>query len=85
MRADLDKILKGPEKSNRKFYILVALSDLTQLFKTACKTEQKPKAQTEFSKQFPESGVALIEKGKIKSCLKKLDYFLSFTKDCLEL
>lgn len=83
MREDLNKILKGPQKTERKFYIMCALSDLTKLLRTACKTETTNK--TQFAKQFPEPTVALIEKEKIKSCLKKLDYYLSFTKDCLEL
>lgn len=82
MRKDLDTILKGPEKSEKKYYILAALSDLKQLLKT----EQKIKSQTQsdFSKQFPESEIALVNKQKIKNCLRKLDYYLSFTKDCLE-
>lgn len=85
MREDLDKILKGPEKTNRKFYIFSALSDLTRLFKAACKKEQQTSAQSEFSRQFPESEVAVVEKEKIKNCTKKLDYYLSFTKDYLKL
>lgn len=85
MREDLDKVLKGPEKTERKFYIFAALSDLTRLFKAACKKEQQTNTQNEFSRQFPESEVAVVEKEKIKSCLRKLDYYLSFTKDHLKL
>lgn len=83
MREDLDKVLKGPETSNRKYYIFVALSDLMRLFRAAIKNEKKP--ENEFSKQFPETGVVLVDKSKIKNCLKKLDYYLAFTKDYLEL
>lgn len=85
MHQDLDKILKGPEKTNKKFYIFAALSDLIRLFKAACKKEQQTETQSEFSRQFPESKVAFVEKAEIKSCTKKLDYYLSFTKDCLNL
>lgn len=83
MREDLNKILKGPDRTAKNFYIMSALSDLRKLMRIACKTSETPK--TQFSKQFPESTVAPIEKEKIKNCIKKLDYYLSFTKDCLEL
>lgn len=83
MQEDLDKILKGPEKNERKYYILCALSDLVKLLRAASKAKETPK--TQFSKQFPEPSVALLSKEKIKNCLRKLDYYLSFTKDCLDL
>lgn len=85
MRTDLDRILKGPEKTERKFYILAALSDVSKLFKAACSANQETKSQTQFSKNFPEPAVVLVGKEKIKKSLKKVDYYLSFTKDYMQL
>ncbi|RZC36976.1 MTP18 domain containing protein [Asbolus verrucosus] len=81
LREDLDKIVKGPELCEKKFYILCALSDLYKLLNSALtKKEQK----SSFSKVFPNDHfpeVKLESKNKIKSCIRKVEYLLSFAKD----
>lgn len=86
MKEDLDRILQGPEKSNRKYYISCALSDLWDLLNVALK-DDKSKQESNFSKHFPDScfpSVGLVPKNSIKVYMKKIEYFLSYTKDCLE-
>lgn len=87
MREDLHKILQGPEKENRKFYIFAALSDLHDLLQESLK-DDKEEEKTSFSKNFPNPhfpSVALENKNKIKVYLKKVEYFLSYTRDHLQL
>ncbi|XP_044261411.1 zinc finger HIT domain-containing protein 2 [Tribolium madens] len=84
LRDDLSKILEGPNETERNFYVLCALSDLHQLLNSAGvkKTEKK----SSFSKSFPNDcfpEVKLESKNKIKTCLRKIDYLLSFAKDLL--
>lgn len=86
MREDLDKILQGPDKNDRKRYILCALSDLCVLLKTAVK-DKGDKQESNFSKHFPDPHfptVKLDSKSKVKRCVQKINYFLSYTKDCLK-
>lgn len=84
MREDLDKVLIGPDKAERKYYVTCALSDLWKLMQSACKTKET-KGHSEFSKHFPDPVVSTIGKEKIKASMRKIDYFLSYTKDCLKL
>lgn len=86
MKEDLDRILQGPEKNNRKYYILCALSDLHNLLRTVLKGDDS-RQESNFSKHFPDPhfpSVALESKAKIKCYMKKLEYFLSYTKYRLE-
>lgn len=88
MREDLHKILQGPEKENRKFYILAALSDLHDLLQESLQDDNKAEEKTSFTKNFPNPhfpSVALENKNKIKAYVKKVEYFLSYTRDRLQL
>ncbi|KAJ3650614.1 hypothetical protein Zmor_016702 [Zophobas morio] len=81
LRDDLDKILKGPGTSEPNFYTLCALSDLHTLLSSSLINKDH---KTSFSKNFPNDHfpeVKLESKNKIKSCLKKVEYLLSFAKD----
>lgn len=84
MREDLEKILKGPNKAENKFYILCALSDVHNLLKASLKPAKNGESSGGFSKQFPNEhfpSVKLEETPRIKNHLKKVDYFLSYAKD----
>lgn len=84
MREDLEKILKGPNKAENKFYILCALSDVHNLLKASLKPAKNGESSGGFSKQFPNEhfpSVKLEEMPRIKNHLKKVDYFLSYAKD----
>ncbi|XP_060533287.1 zinc finger HIT domain-containing protein 2 isoform X2 [Cylas formicarius] len=89
MREDLKKILAGPNSMEKKFYILCALSDLQNLFQNALRPRPDENGRTSgFNRQFPNNhfpNVQLESKNKLKNHLKKVDYFLSYSKDCLEL
>lgn len=90
MRDDITKILKGPSAQEKKMYVLCALTDLQNLLKQA---QQKPKnlKQNEpggFSKQFPNEFFPHVQHesvDNVKKYLKKTEYFLSYTKDILDI
>ncbi|CAG9861437.1 unnamed protein product [Phyllotreta striolata] len=85
MREDIEKILKGPGKSDPKYYVLCALSDVKNLLKTSAEAPPKSgETSGAFSKQFPNEhfpSVKFMEPQQIKSCVKKMDFFLSYTKE----
>lgn len=87
MKSDLDSILEGPTNDDKKFYILSALSDLHELLKSALKSSSREK-NGDFSKVFPDSQfpeVKLQSKSVIKLCIKKVEFYLSYTQHCLKI
>lgn len=81
LREDICLVLKGPGKSDRKFYIFSALSDLYRLIELA--VNDNSKKLENFNKKFPESqfpAMIIESKEKMKLHIKKLDYFLSYVK-----
>lgn len=85
MREDVQSLLTGPEIDNNKYYILCALSDVHNLMSKALECGEDKK-ETDFSKKFPSPhfpSVSEETKDKIKLYMKKIEYFLSYTKDCM--
>ncbi|XP_023013558.2 zinc finger HIT domain-containing protein 2 [Leptinotarsa decemlineata] len=84
MRDDLEKIINGPKKSDSKYYLLCALSDILHLLEKAVKPTEASNSKV-FTKQFPNDhfpDVKLEDAKSIKSHSKKIEYFLSYAKDC---
>nr|CAH7714114.1 unnamed protein product [Callosobruchus chinensis] len=83
MREDLDLILRGPNKFDRNYYVLSALSDLHELMKKAL----EPSTETDdgaFSKIFPNSHFPSVKRETpeniAKNYIKKVEYYLSYSK-----
>lgn len=80
MREDLACVLRGPKKTDKLYYVLCALSDLYRLIEKAmC----EPDAKKTFDKKFPGDvfpTVELVKKKKLKTLLKRIDYYLSYAK-----
>ncbi|KAG5893097.1 hypothetical protein JTB14_024298 [Gonioctena quinquepunctata] len=86
MREDLEKILKGPKKSDSKFYIICALSDFVHLLEKAILPNEEGSSKG-FSKQFPNDhfpAVKLEDSKQLKNHQKKIEFFLSFARDCFQ-
>lgn len=84
MREDIHKVLKGPHRSEVKYYIFAALSDIHKLIDIAISDCAMKKDKT-FALRFPDSSfptVLLDTKHKLKVHQKKIEYFLSYVKDC---
>lgn len=84
MREDLNKILQGPKPTDNKFYILCALSDIHRLFNKALLPVDSSN-NGDFHKKFPNDhfpAVQLESLDAVKSHIKKIDYYLSYTNDC---
>ncbi|XP_075233384.1 zinc finger HIT domain-containing protein 2 [Lycorma delicatula] len=85
IKKDVVKIINGPDINNNAFYVLAALSDIHLLFVNFLlekKLSTNKNIYSEFSKRFPESGASSLQtfnKTKIKSCLKKTEYYQSWT------
>lgn len=88
MKQDVNLILNGPHTCDKKFYILCALSDLHSLMKQCLTDETCDKTSSGFAKAFPDvsqfSDVTFEKKSKLRLHMKKLEYYLSYAKDCLE-
>lgn len=85
MKADVERILKGPTTDKKKFYILCALSDLYNLLDIASKKTKKLQ-NDQFSNCFPDSHFPVVKlqtKQTIKLCIKKIEFYLSYTTHCL--
>ncbi|KAJ8957976.1 hypothetical protein NQ318_001977 [Aromia moschata] len=83
MREDIRKILMGPNDSENKFYILSALSDLRNLLEESLKPEQEANTAS-FNKRFPNDHFPAVKfetPDKTRNYIKKIDYYLSYTKD----
>ncbi|KAK7573765.1 hypothetical protein V9T40_010956 [Parthenolecanium corni] len=80
IRDDIDKFLAGPKNDDVEFYILSALSDLQRLFQDSLSHKKKGEKKTEFSKKYPPPK-AVIDKEKAKRSVKKLTFYLSWTKE----
>ncbi|VEN43144.1 unnamed protein product [Callosobruchus maculatus] len=82
MREDLDRILGGPNKFDRNYYVLSALSHLRELMKKA----MEPSTDTAgaFSKIFPNNHFPSVKRETpeniAKNYIKKVQYYLSYTK-----
>nr|CAI5827329.1 unnamed protein product [Callosobruchus analis] len=82
MREDLDRILRGPNKFDRNYYVLSALSDLRELMKKA----MDPSTDTAgaFSKIFPNNHFPSVKRETpeniAKNYIRKVDYYLSYSK-----
>ncbi|XP_043290079.1 zinc finger HIT domain-containing protein 2 isoform X2 [Venturia canescens] len=76
-------IINGPEKSNRIFYVLAALSDLHLLFTNAKKelSRQDQSKDRTFMKKFRISDTTPeVTKKMVLQCTKKIEYYLSWVK-----
>lgn len=83
MRQDLDRLLKGPNPTEQNFYILCSLSDLHALMNKAMIPMKQNNGN--FTKKFPDEHFPTVKfenPNKIKNSIKKVEYFLSFVKDC---
>lgn len=85
MRSDVQNILDGPNFSNKTFYILASLSDLLNLVNDAISKPNQGHANSKpFGSKFPNDHFPDINyepKSKLKKYVRKIDYFLSYTKD----
>ncbi|CRK88845.1 CLUMA_CG002561, isoform A [Clunio marinus] len=98
MHEDLKEIFNGPgSKSHEKSYILSVLSDIINLFKSAKQSyrqnnpKEKTSAEGGTKKTFSSEFFANDALGNFKQlenqthftgCLKKIEFYLSFTKFC---
>ncbi|KAJ8923343.1 hypothetical protein NQ315_001901 [Exocentrus adspersus] len=86
LKDDVYKIFEGLKKSDNKFYLLCALSDLHNLFVESLQPLRCDN-NSEFHKKFPKhhfSHVNMTRRSDIKKCIKKIEYYLSFTKCCYD-
>ncbi|KAJ8983190.1 hypothetical protein NQ317_005833 [Molorchus minor] len=84
MRDDLHKILQGPNDLENKLYIMYALSDMHHLFEESLKPINDTATST-FEAKFSNNHFPAVElepSDKIKKYIKKIEYYLSYTKDC---
>lgn len=81
-----DAILKGPNKENRSFYILTALSDFHQLIQKAKKEISLNKAKSasnEFQSKFQSNidlGSTEISRKTFSLFLKKIEFYITWVK-----
>lgn len=81
-----DAVLSGPEKENKIFYVLAALSDLHDLMIKAKKElSQKSKPNNnEFQSKFHQSYIDLekmeVSKKNLSLFLKKTEFFIAWLK-----
>lgn len=83
MREDLNRLLKGPNPTQQNFYVQCALSDLHFLLNRASTPVSENNGN--FTKKFPDEhfpSVKLENPNKITNIIKKIEYFLSYVKDC---
>ncbi|KAF6212172.1 hypothetical protein GE061_012693 [Apolygus lucorum] len=81
LAQDIRNILAGPNDENPLFYAKAALSCLITLMSSARKFIKKP-VKGAFSAQFPEhvsEAVPHPSKDVLTKCLKKLEYYLSWS------
>ncbi|KAI4454624.1 zinc finger hit domain containing protein 2 protein fon -related [Holotrichia oblita] len=86
MKEDIFQIMQGPHSTEKKFYILCCLSDLSDLFGRALEVDNDTKGKGQFSEAFPQLKFPISEfetKSSIKRSIKKFEYFLSYVKDVL--
>ncbi|CAH0549116.1 unnamed protein product [Brassicogethes aeneus] len=85
MKEDVKNIFEGPNLTTPGFYVLSALSDLYNLIEAAINPKDNTK-ETEFSKKFPNDhfpNVKIESNEKMGVYLKKIEYFLSYSRDIL--
>ncbi|KRT78870.1 hypothetical protein AMK59_7694, partial [Oryctes borbonicus] len=85
MKEDICSIMQGPHCTEKKFFILCCLSDLSDLFGKALKRNNEKK-KLEFSKAFPQlrfPETELEDKASIKRSIKKFEFLLSYVKHVL--
>nr|XP_022906304.1 zinc finger HIT domain-containing protein 2 isoform X1 [Onthophagus taurus] len=75
--GDLKDILEGPHDTEKNFYALCCLSDLSRLFKSALNGI----IDTNKSKGFQNDEIKFETRDRIKMHIKKVDYYLSYVKD----
>ncbi|XP_065226813.1 zinc finger HIT domain-containing protein 2 [Planococcus citri] len=88
LHEDIEALLAGPEKPESNFYMLSALSDLHQLFNQTLireKNKDKKKTDGEFSKMYPSQLDKTFDKSKLRSSMKKIDFYSSWVKDLYHL
>lgn len=94
LAQDVREIFDGPLNCGskyRKHFVLAALSDVHRLLSRAKRDEKQlsqrneseKQAKGEFSSKFSDDVGQLpyLELGKVKSCIKKVDFMLSYVKD----
>lgn len=88
MRHDTFLLYQGPNDENPLHYTKSALSDLIKIFsdvKSKTKHKVVPKRKGDFSRKFPEhdkSHLPSLDIIRVKKCIKKLEFFLSFLNTC---
>ncbi|CAK1541774.1 unnamed protein product [Leptosia nina] len=92
MRHDTFLLYQGPTDDNSLFYTKSAISDLIKIFSEAKSQSSKLKSEIKkdriegnFSKKYPEhdkSHLPQLDVGKVKKCIKKLEFYLSFLNTC---
>lgn len=95
MKYDTFLILQGPSEDSQTYYCKAALSHTHKIFLDArsrekngikCVKSDEDKSgnvSKEFSKKFPEHKTEHLpnfDSGKVKKCLKKIEYYLSFVE-----
>lgn len=88
IKPDVQSILGGPHSTERKYYLMCALSEIHTIFEKAVTHESAAGASNgEFYKKFTEHQVTPLENVSnpdLKKVLKKIEYFLSYAKDSYE-
>ncbi|XP_055694926.1 zinc finger HIT domain-containing protein 2 [Lutzomyia longipalpis] len=82
LQEDVEMILR---KSPQNIAVLAALSDIHRILASAKKPKEKEKSSSGvFSKKFIDrAGLKEIEQSRIRVYLKKIEFFLAFSKDIL--
>uniref|UniRef100_A0A1B6D5B0 HIT-type domain-containing protein n=1 Tax=Clastoptera arizonana TaxID=38151 RepID=A0A1B6D5B0_9HEMI len=83
LKEDLTKVLAGPSEKEHNFYVLAALNDLHKLFNSSkqCLSGLGKNTKSEFSQKYPEASLPPTPKAKLTSCIKKIEYLISWTKE----
>ncbi|XP_045522462.1 zinc finger HIT domain-containing protein 2 [Pieris brassicae] len=88
MRHDTFLLYQGPNEENSLFYTKSAISDLIDIFsnaKSKSKIKTEARSKGDFSRKFPEhdnSHLPSLDISKVKKCIKKLEFYLSFLNTC---
>ncbi|KAG8239351.1 hypothetical protein J437_LFUL017964 [Ladona fulva] len=84
VKSSVRDIIQGPSTEDRNFYILSALSDIYKLIERAKSVKGKLKEENRnFAKKFCDNSLFSfppISKSRLNSFLKKIEYYLSWTK-----
>lgn len=88
MKNDLEMILRGPHNTDTKYYVMCSLSDFYQLLKLTMTKDANETKVNDFTKILPESQFPMIHyigKDRVKVIKKKIEFFMAYANDCLEM